>query len=173
MPYSFSNWASNKAVKIISHLLPFLPDNYKYKIIFMQRNMDEIILSQKKLLERAGKKTREKTYPFLLAEAFKKNLERVNKWQQEKQNVELLYMSYTDIINNPANEARKVNGFFNNILDAENIIIVNKKKTLASGSIECKKILPLLLKIMEGGEKTHQEKLRRYGHIIKVRMLKR
>ncbi len=126
-----SSWlknVENKAVKIISHLLPFLPDNYKYKIIFMQRNMDEIILSQKKLLERAGKKTREKTYPFRLAEAFKKNLERVNKWQQEKQNVELIYVSYTDIIDNPVNEVRKVNTFFNNILDAENMVKVVDKK---------------------------------------------
>lgn len=97
-------------------------------ISIYQVNIDEIILSQKKLLERAGKKTREKTYPFRLAEAFKKNLERVNKWQQEKQNVELLYMSYTDIINNPANEVRKVNEFFNNILDTENMIKVVDKE---------------------------------------------
>lgn len=54
------------------------------------------------------------------------------------------------------------------VLDAENIIIIDKKKTLASGSIECEKIVPLLFRIIEGGEKIYQEKLRRYGHILKV-----
>ncbi|MCW4030738.1 MAG: hypothetical protein NWE80_00050, partial [Candidatus Bathyarchaeota archaeon] len=54
------------------------------------------------------------------------------------------------------------------VLDAENIIIVDKNKTLAAGSIEHEGVLPLLLRITEGGEKTHQEKLRRYGHILKV-----
>jgi hypothetical protein len=55
------------------------------------------------------------------------------------------------------------------VLDAENIIIVDKKKTLASGSIECENILPHLLRTIEGGEEIYQEKLRRFGHILKVR----
>ncbi len=54
------------------------------------------------------------------------------------------------------------------VLDAENIIIVDKKTTLAAGSIEQEKVKPLLVGITEGGETVHQEKLRRYGHVLKV-----
>jgi len=54
------------------------------------------------------------------------------------------------------------------VLDVENIIIVDREKILAAGSIEHERILPLLFRITEGGEKTHQEKFRRYGHILKV-----
>jgi len=51
------------------------------------------------------------------------------------------------------------------VLDAENIIIVNKEKILASGSIEHEKVLPLLFRITEGGERMHQEKFRKYRHL--------
>ncbi|PVX26378.1 MAG: hypothetical protein CW691_01630 [Candidatus Bathyarchaeum sp.] len=51
------------------------------------------------------------------------------------------------------------------VLDAENIIIVNKAKTVAAGSIEHKKVLPTMVEITEGGKTTFQEKLRRCGHL--------
>jgi len=38
-------------VKIIAELLKYLPAEYNYKIIFMRRNIDEIILSQQKMAE--------------------------------------------------------------------------------------------------------------------------
>jgi len=39
-----------KAVKVISHLLPYLPEKFEYKLIFMKRNIDEVIRSQQKML---------------------------------------------------------------------------------------------------------------------------
>ncbi len=47
--------AQGKAVKIISHFLPFLPEIYSYRIIFMRRNTPDIIRSQNKMLEKRGK----------------------------------------------------------------------------------------------------------------------
>ena len=43
-----------KAFKIVSMLLYDLPADEKYKVIFMKRNMDEILSSQNKMLERLG-----------------------------------------------------------------------------------------------------------------------
>lgn len=42
--------ARGKAVKIISFLLTRLPENYDYRVIFMQRDLDEVIASQNTLL---------------------------------------------------------------------------------------------------------------------------
>ena len=47
--------AEGKAVKIVSHLLHHLPDTKTYKVIFMKRNLEEVIASQNKMLERTGK----------------------------------------------------------------------------------------------------------------------
>ena len=46
--------AKGKCIKIISMLLYFVPPIYRYKIIFMQRNINEIIASQEKMLKRSS-----------------------------------------------------------------------------------------------------------------------
>lgn len=46
--------AVGKVVKVISRLLVELPPGFKYKVIWMRRNIDEIIQSQKKMLVRRG-----------------------------------------------------------------------------------------------------------------------
>ena len=51
--------AKGKAVKIISSLLEHLPERYIYKIIFIHRNMEEILDSQRQMLIRRGEATNE------------------------------------------------------------------------------------------------------------------
>src|SRR5262247_1316470 len=46
--------AEGKAVKVISALLQYLPPQHTYKIIFMQRPMQEVLVSQTVMLERRG-----------------------------------------------------------------------------------------------------------------------
>jgi len=56
LPKGSFNWlsaAKGKAVKIISALLEFLPEDYQYRVIFMERDIDEILASQKRMLSRA------------------------------------------------------------------------------------------------------------------------
>ena len=47
--------AVGKVVKIVTGLIMFLPSSYNYKIIFMRRDLNEILSSQKKMLGRLGK----------------------------------------------------------------------------------------------------------------------
>src|SRR5262249_58261695 len=46
--------AEGKAVKVVSALLPYLPPQHTYKIIFMQRPLQEVMASQTVMLERRG-----------------------------------------------------------------------------------------------------------------------
>lgn len=46
--------AVGKVVKVISRLLIELPPGFTYKVVWMRRNIDEIIQSQKKMLVRRG-----------------------------------------------------------------------------------------------------------------------
>ena len=48
--------ADGKAVKIITQLISHLPLNYRYKIIFMEREITEILSSQQKMLRQIGQK---------------------------------------------------------------------------------------------------------------------
>src|SRR5262245_12295550 len=46
--------AKGRVVKMISQLLLDLPAAYQYRIIFMRRNIDEILASQKQMMVRRG-----------------------------------------------------------------------------------------------------------------------
>ncbi len=46
--------ARGKAVKIISFLLTYLPESYDYQVIFMRRDLNEIVASQNKMLDARG-----------------------------------------------------------------------------------------------------------------------
>lgn len=116
--------AKGKAVKIISHLLFYLPQRYHYKIIFMERDLNEIIQSQHKMLVRL-KKIAEDTYPANIEISFKKNLERTKIWHYNSPNVEMLYINHHDLISNPEQEISKLFEFLNvnsNIQDASKVI---------------------------------------------------
>jgi predicted AlkP superfamily phosphohydrolase/phosphomutase/tetratricopeptide (TPR) repeat protein len=104
--------ASGKTVKIIAQLLPFLPVSYNYKIIFMRRNMSEILISQQIML---GKKadTEAKIFPIKLNEAFEKQLKKVEDWLDAQANIEILNVNYSDVVENPDEEFDAILGFLN------------------------------------------------------------
>ena len=43
--------ARGKAVKIISFLITYLPEAYDYRVVFMQRDLSEVIASQNRMLD--------------------------------------------------------------------------------------------------------------------------
>jgi hypothetical protein len=52
--YGWLEEAQGKVVKVISALLEHLPPKYKYKVIFIHRNMNEILASHQKMLNNRG-----------------------------------------------------------------------------------------------------------------------
>ena len=118
---SWLDQAAGKAVKIIAPLLTFLPPKYDYKIIFMQREMDEVLRSQQIML---GKKAQveKNAYPMALAEAFKKQLQQAEAWISRSPNVEVLHIDYADAIENAEEVAENVSAFLGESLDIEAMI---------------------------------------------------
>jgi hypothetical protein len=99
-----------KAFKMVSLLLYNLPPSYHYKIIFMKRNIREMIASQKKMLLRSGKgmaiegdDETETLYVRHLAE--------VGEWLCRQPNCDVLFVQYSDVIGNPEEAARILNEF--------------------------------------------------------------
>ena len=92
--------AQGKAVKIVSSLLEYLPGQYSYKIIFIQRDMNEILASQKQMLIRRGEPT-DKASDEIMAAIFQQHLSGVKTWLSDKPNVQVLYIQYTDLLQNP------------------------------------------------------------------------
>ena len=102
--------ANGKAVKIIAQLLPFLPSNYDYKIIFMRRDMNEVLQSQQVMLGKE-KDVKAKNFPLKLSEAFQKQLQKVEAWVDSQPNVEMLDVNYTDVLENTEEELHTILSF--------------------------------------------------------------
>ena len=121
----------NKLVKIISHQLFYLPSKYNYKIIFMHRDIKEIILSQTKMLKKSNKKAAE-AYPYSLEIQYKKNLSQVMEWANDNYNVSMIVIEYKDTIDSPEIVAGKINEFSDNKLDKNKMFKVVDKNLYRS-----------------------------------------
>jgi hypothetical protein len=97
-----------KAVKIISQLLYELPSNHKYRVIFMERDLDEVIPSQQKMLERLGKVVAPATE---IRRQFTQHLDRLRGWLADQRYIDVLYVRYDDVVERPEEQAGRVAAF--------------------------------------------------------------
>ncbi len=113
--------AEGKVVKVISALLAHLPDDYHYKIIFMQRHMPEILASQRKMLVHRGEDA-ESMDDERMAELFAKHLRAVDQQMTQQENVDVLYVHYSDALQDPQTAAEQVVEFLGKDLDVERMV---------------------------------------------------
>lgn len=109
--------AKGKAVKIISELLKHLPPNYDYKVIFMRRQIEETLASQRQMLIRRGE-TASRASDKRLAELFRRHLVWLDSRLKKQTNMGLVYVDYGAVIANPAEQAKRINQFLHRRLDA-------------------------------------------------------
>ena len=118
--------AKGKAVKVISHLLFELPANYHYRIIFMERDLDEVLKSQHHMLVRDGK-AKDDTINIRLVNAFQQNLQKVKDWAPKQGNIDILFVSHRNLIDNPTEELTKVSTFLGGNLNIQEMASVVDK----------------------------------------------
>ena len=120
LPEGDTGWlpdARGKAVKVISALLEHLPPQYNYRVLFMQRKMDEVLASQKQMLIRSGQPT-DKVGDEQLAEMYEKHLARVTSWLASQANFSVLYLDYNQMLTDPEKYAPTINDFLGGGLDS-------------------------------------------------------
>ena len=100
--------AEGKAVKVISRLLGCLPQTHEYKVIFMRRNMSEVMRSQDAMYER---RTGKKADSELLGNALSVCVREAEQWCAKQKNIALLSLWYDSIIENPRQAAFGVMDF--------------------------------------------------------------
>jgi hypothetical protein len=108
--------AKGRAVKMISALLKHLPNHYQYKVIFMQRKMDEILASQKQMLLRRGEPT-DTVSNERMADVFQKHLIQTRAWLDRQPNVQVLFIDYDETVQDPVAQAEKVSQFLGRSLN--------------------------------------------------------
>jgi broad-specificity NMP kinase len=121
LPQGDTAWlpdARSKVVKVIAALLPHLPGDYRYHVIFMQRAMPEILASQRQMLIRRGEDP-DKIGDDVLAKLFDKHLRQVHDWISRQPNVERLDVNYNEMLKNPQPFIERINVFLGGQLNTE------------------------------------------------------
>jgi predicted AlkP superfamily phosphohydrolase/phosphomutase/tetratricopeptide (TPR) repeat protein len=110
--------ATGKAVKIVVPLLYKLPKLFRYKVIFMLRDINEVVESQHRMLVRDGK-IKEEHFAMGLNDTYQKYLDRLKPWCNKNKNVEILMVDYKETINHPTETINKIADFLGRSMDRE------------------------------------------------------
>src|SRR4051794_21927335 len=108
--------APGKAVKVVHLLLPELPTGYEYRVIFMHRDVREVLASQAAMLHRLQRRAADLS-PEQLDRAFTAQLRRARAWIGSQALVTALDVDYRQVIDDPAKQAARVNHFLGGHLD--------------------------------------------------------
>ncbi len=108
--------AEGKVVKVISSLLPSLPREFQYRVIFMCRPLEEVVSSQNRMLERLGKEVPPTPTGAVIA-AFQEHLRKIRSWLSQQPNIAVLYLDYPALVQAPEEQIAKISAFLGHELD--------------------------------------------------------
>ena len=113
---SYISEGRGKALKVISFLIKDLPDDNDYRVIFMRRDLDEVLASQDKMIQRLGT-TDSSADAEAMKEAYRNDIVRARLLCKKRPNFELIEVHYRSSIEDPVETSRKVNAFLGHRLD--------------------------------------------------------
>jgi hypothetical protein len=109
-----------RVIKIIAYFLKSLPDDNKYKVVFINRNIEEVMVSQNKMLANRNKPVLEDTAAEKsMLRNFESHLWKIKNIVLKKPWFEVLYINHIDVLTSPREEARKINCFLGGRLNEE------------------------------------------------------
>jgi predicted ATPase len=91
--------ARGKVVKVISYLLEFLPKDLTFDVIFMDREINEVLASQKKMLARRNEVSAISDED--MEKQYREHLKAVKYWLPRQPNMRVLYVKYNEMVNSP------------------------------------------------------------------------
>ncbi|MDY7108813.1 MAG: sulfotransferase [Planctomycetota bacterium] len=110
--------APGRVVKMVHLLLYDLPADRSYRIVFMKRDLEEVVRSQQAMLARTGQ-TGAQLPPEKLIAAFQSQYRKIETWLAQQDNFDLLSISYNDLIADPAPAIAALNAFLGGELDEQ------------------------------------------------------
>ena len=112
---SFLKEMEGKAIKVVAPILIYADTSIKYKVIFMRREIEEILMSQEKMLNKDQSSEREKfrtIYEFHLKKTYK---------FLDQHGIPFIDISHRELLNNPEGEIKKLVNFLDVDDDVEKL----------------------------------------------------
>ena len=109
--------AVGKAVKIIALLLTKLPlKGYRYKVLFMRRDIEEIMKSQKQMLIRRGEST-DKISDEEMITTYNRHLSEVLNFLEANSCFTVFFVNYNDLMRDPEDWVPRIAAFLGKEMD--------------------------------------------------------
>jgi hypothetical protein len=104
------------AVKMVYRLLYDLPQDRNYRVLFMRRKLEEVLASQRTMLQRNGA-AYDSESDEQMARLFVAELDAFAKWVARQQHIRMIDVDYNRILREPQGELEKVKDFLGVELD--------------------------------------------------------
>ena len=118
---SWLRGARGKALKVVSSLLGSLPEDNNYQVVFMERNLQEVVASQNKMLAARGEDGGESSDEDV-AGMYNEHLARVRRLLERRACFDAVYVAYSDVLKNPRTQADRVRAFLGGRVSAEKMV---------------------------------------------------
>ena len=110
--------ARGKAVKVVSSLVTWLPGTYTYQVIFMRRNLEEVIVSQNTMLLARGTQPDQSQDQHVRA-VYEKHVDDTLRVLRGRPWISTLEVDYAETVRNPRATAERVKRFLGQPLDVD------------------------------------------------------
>lgn len=114
--------ARGKVVKVISYLLEYLPNDLEFNVIFMDREIHEVLASQKKMLEHRNEVSAISDED--MEKQYREHLKAVRYWLPRQPNMRVLYVKYDQMVKSPQTLVPSIIEFLEHPLNAEAMVAV-------------------------------------------------
>ena len=111
--------ARGKAVKLVSSLLYDLPATETYRILFMQRDLEEVLESQEKMLARLGKPAAPRDR---MHSAFRVHLDRLYEWLPQQPHMQVQMVDYNRLLSDSPAEVSSIAKYLGGRATAESML---------------------------------------------------
>lgn len=109
--------ARGKVIKVVSSLLQYLPQDNSYKVVFMRRNLKEVLASQEKMLDRRGEENTAEDEDMV--RMYESHLDKVKFQLRFRDWFDVLYLDFSEVVADPEKAARQISDFLGGNLDVE------------------------------------------------------
>jgi len=112
--------AYNKALKVIYIFLYQLPPQHRYKVLFLRRDLDQVVASQNVML---GNRNEKRTLDDeRLIHSYQQQLRHLEAWLKQQNNFEVLYLDYEDILSDPEDAVLGIVSFLGLRLNTQRMV---------------------------------------------------
>ncbi|MBV5276183.1 MAG: hypothetical protein JZU52_21950 [Lamprocystis purpurea] len=117
-----SGWLSGArgaVVKIIYLLLRELPAGYEYRVVFMRRDLREVLASQNVMMERRGTAPDSSAPPEEMIPLFEAHLRAIDDWLSRQERFSVLNVRYDDVMKDTLTIAGRLDEFLGGGMDLQ------------------------------------------------------